>query len=180
MKKYILSFFLIIIFGIYIFYQKIGGNTAPAVILNTSVIASGGNSIPATIKKPAPKPVKNPPVQTPPASVATPVPTPTPPAPAPVLSMYKDGTFTGDVADAYYGNIQVSATINNGKLTDVAFLQYPNDRRTSIEINTQAMPLLKSEAIQAQNANVDGVSGATETSRAFVQSLASALNLAKN
>ncbi len=88
---------------------------------------------------------------------------------------YKDGTYTGSVADAYYGNIQVKATISGGKLTNVTFLQYPNDRGQSVEINQRAMPVLKAEAIQAQSANVDGVSGASDTSAAFNQSLASAL-----
>ena len=93
-------------------------------------------------------------------------------------STYKDGTYTGSVADAYYGNVQVQATISGGKITDVTFLQYPNDNGTSMYINSQAMPLLKQEAIAAQSANVDGVSGASETSPAFQQSLASALNQA--
>lgn len=93
--------------------------------------------------------------------------------------IYKDGTYTGNAADAFYGNIQVQAIITNGKISDVQFLQYPNDRRTSVEINTQAMPYLRSEAIQAQNAQVDIVSGATDSSMAFRQSLGSALSQAR-
>jgi uncharacterized protein with FMN-binding domain len=92
---------------------------------------------------------------------------------------YKDGTYTGSGADAFYGTIQVQATISNGKLTDVQFLQYPNDRDDSVQINQQAMPQLKQEAIQAQSANVDIVSGATDSSHAFMQSLANALAQAK-
>lgn len=95
-------------------------------------------------------------------------------------SGYKDGTYTGNAADAYYGNIQVQATIQNGKITDVQFLQYPNDRGESIQINQQAMPLLKQEAITAQKAQVDVVSGATDSSQAFVESLQSALDKAKS
>jgi uncharacterized protein with FMN-binding domain len=89
--------------------------------------------------------------------------------------IYKDGSYTGSVADAFYGNIQVKAVIQNGKISDVQFLQYPNDRERSIMINTQAMPYLKDEAIQAQSAQVDIVSGATDSSQAFIQSLSSAL-----
>lgn len=92
---------------------------------------------------------------------------------------YKDGQYTGDVADAYYGNIQVKTIIQNGKIVDVQFLQYPNDRRNSIMINLQAMPILKQEAIQAQNTQVDIVSGATDSSQAFITSLGSALAQAK-
>lgn len=94
--------------------------------------------------------------------------------------LYKDGTFTGSVADAYYGNIQVSAVFQNGNLTDVTFLQYPNDRDRSIRINQYAMPILQQEAIAAQNAQVDIVSGATDSSQAFVQSLTFAFSQAKN
>ncbi|MBI3260359.1 MAG: FMN-binding protein, partial [Ignavibacteriae bacterium] len=53
-------------------------------------------------------------------------------------------------------------------------------RKKSIEINRRATPLLKTEAIQAQNAQVDIVSGATLTSQAFQESLADALSQAKN
>ena len=94
--------------------------------------------------------------------------------------MYANGTFTGSVVDAYYGNIQVQAIIANGQISDVQFLQYPSDRSRSVSINTRAMPILKSEAISAQSANVDIVSGATDSSRAFVQSLGSALAQARN
>jgi uncharacterized protein with FMN-binding domain len=94
-------------------------------------------------------------------------------------STYKDGQYTGTAADAFYGFIQVEAVISNGKLTDVKFLQTPNDRDTSVMINSQATPLLKQEALQAQSANVSGVSGATDSSQAFVQSLSSALKQAQ-
>ncbi len=93
--------------------------------------------------------------------------------------LFKNGSFTGSVEDAYYGNIQVKAVINGGKITDVVFLQYPNDRQNSVYINSQAMPYLKTETIQAQSANVDIVSGATASSIAFQKSLATALETAK-
>lgn len=92
---------------------------------------------------------------------------------------YKDGTYTGNSDDAYYGNIQVKAIISGGKITDVQFLQYPNSAARSLAINTLAMPNLKQEALQAQDAHVDIISGATDTSNAFMQSLSSALTQAK-
>ena len=105
---------------------------------------------------------------------------------APVISQvqanpsvsYKDGTYTGSVEDAYYGNVQVQVTVAGGKLANVTFLQYPNDRSTSRGINGQAMPYLQQEALAAQSAQVDVVSGATDTSHAFQQSLESALSQA--
>lgn len=88
---------------------------------------------------------------------------------------YKNGTYTGNVADAFYGNIQVQVTISGGKISNVIFLQFPNDRTTSQMINAQADPILAQEAIQAQSAQVSGVTGATQSSGAFVQSMQSAL-----
>ena len=93
-------------------------------------------------------------------------------------ALYKDGQYDGSIADAYYGNVQVRVIIQGGNLTDVQFLSYPNDRNQSIEINSYALPILKSEAIKVQSAQVDIVSGATNTSRAFINSLSPALSQA--
>ena len=91
---------------------------------------------------------------------------------------YKDGQYDGSIADAYYGNVQVRAIIQGGKLTDVQFLSYPNGRNQSIEINSYALPILKSEAIKVQSAQVNIVSGATNSSNAFINSLSPALSQA--
>ncbi len=110
---------------------------------------------------------------------SSPSPTPTP-VPVTASARYKDGEYTGDAVDAFYGNIQVKAVIQDGKITDVRFLQYPNDHHESIEINERAMPLLTQEAINAQSADVEVVSRATDSSNAFVESLSSALRQAQS
>ncbi|HEX4371296.1 MAG TPA: FMN-binding protein [Rhizomicrobium sp.] len=92
---------------------------------------------------------------------------------------YKDGEFTGDPAEILWGNVQVKAVIQSGRIADVQFLQMPFDRARSVEITDFAKPLLKSEAITAQNAQVDLVSSATMTSLGFRETLASALAKAK-
>jgi uncharacterized protein with FMN-binding domain len=92
---------------------------------------------------------------------------------------YKDGEFTGDPVEILWGNVQVKAVIQSGKIADVQFLQMPFDRTRSVEITDLAKPLLKSEAIKAQNAEVDLVSSATMTSLGFRETLASALEKAK-
>ncbi|HET9111028.1 MAG TPA: FMN-binding protein [Ktedonobacterales bacterium] len=92
---------------------------------------------------------------------------------------YKDGSYTGSVADAQWGYIQVKAVVSGGKITDVQFLQYPNERSRSVEINSYADPQLTQEAIQAQSAQVDIVTGATDSSIAFMQSLGDALTQAQ-
>ncbi|MCL4397520.1 FMN-binding protein [Patescibacteria group bacterium] len=112
------------------------------------------------------------------SNVGLPAPSPVPAPSGIPQTVYKDGQFTGDSVDAFYGNVQVQVTVAGGKITDVAFLDYPHDRRTSLMINMMATPQLKQEAIAAQNAQVDIVSGATQTSQAFIQSLQSALTKA--
>ncbi|QND64607.1 FMN-binding protein [Mesorhizobium loti] len=97
-----------------------------------------------------------------------------------LVHSFADGTFTGPVTDAYYGLIQIQASIQGGRLISLKVLKYPSDRRTSININRQALPMLRDEAITAQSANVDIISGATLTSRAFRQSLAGALKQASS
>jgi len=93
---------------------------------------------------------------------------------------YTDGVYTGPAADAYYGIIQIQALVQGGQLTALKVLKYPSDRRTSVSINRQALPMLRDEAISAQSANVDIISGATLTSRAFIQSLGGALKKASS
>ena len=94
--------------------------------------------------------------------------------------LYKNGTYNGPTVDAYYGYVQVQVVIQNGKIATVSFLQFPSDRRTSQRINSVAVPYLQQEAVQAQSANVNIVTGATLTSEGFIQSLQSALANAKS
>jgi uncharacterized protein with FMN-binding domain len=88
------------------------------------------------------------------------------------------GTVTGDVAQTRWGPVQVQLTLTSGKITDVAVVQYPNGNRRDQEINSQALPILIQETVQAQNAHIDMVSGATVTSDGYLQSLQSALDRA--
>jgi uncharacterized protein with FMN-binding domain len=92
---------------------------------------------------------------------------------------FKDGEYTGDPIQILWGTVQVKAVVQNGRIADIQFLQMPFDRTRSVEITDLAQPALKSEAIQAQSAQVDLVSSATMTSYGFRQTLASALAKAK-
>lgn len=113
------------------------------------------------------------------ASTSTPAPSGTSISTGTSNSAYKDGTYTGPVTDAQWGNVQVQVTISGGQISNVQFLQYPNERDYSIQVNQYADPVLIQEAIQAQSANVDLVSGATDTTDAFIQSLTDALTQAQ-
>jgi uncharacterized protein with FMN-binding domain len=182
MKKYILSSIVIISFLAYSFYQRAFGMQSTPVISTSNSPSKLSQNSPTITPTPTIVSTDTPAVNQPSKSIQAPTSTPIPTAtPVPVVaSGFKDGTYTGNPADAFYGNIQVQATISDGKITNVTFLQYPNDRGRSIEINQQADPILAQEAIQAQSANVDVISGATDSSQAFVQSLQSALNKAKS
>src|SRR5215469_9120315 len=92
---------------------------------------------------------------------------------------YKDGEFTGDPVEILWGIVQVRAVIQSGQIADVEFLQMPFDRARSVEITDLAKPLLKSEAVKAQSAQVDLITSATMTSMGFRETLASALAQAK-
>lgn len=94
-------------------------------------------------------------------------------------AMYADGNYTGPIADAYYGLVQIEAIVRNGALDSIRVLRYPSDRRTSRFINRQALPMLSQEVIRAQSARVNIVSGATLTSQAFIRSLGGALRQAR-
>jgi uncharacterized protein with FMN-binding domain len=176
MKKIILSTTIVAFFVFYVIYYQIQTSKS----LNIQTIYSPSN--PAEIPVTAPKSTES----------NSPTPTPTSlkktttllPSRTPISTpkgIYRDGIYTGPSTDAFYGNVQVQVTIQSGRILNIQFLDYPHDRGTSKEINSQAMPILISEVIQAQSPQgIQIVSGATDTSMAFIQSLTSALNSAKN
>jgi uncharacterized protein with FMN-binding domain len=87
-------------------------------------------------------------------------------------------TYTGSVASTRWGDVQVSITVTDGKITDVAVPVYPSENGKDQEINAYALPVLRQETLDAQSANIDTVSGATVTSNGYLQSLQSALDAA--
>jgi uncharacterized protein with FMN-binding domain len=54
----------------------------------------------------------------------------------------------------------------------------PANNRRDLEINNEALPILNEEALSAQSAQIDTVSGATYTSDGYIRSLQSALDKA--
>ncbi len=88
------------------------------------------------------------------------------------------GTVTGTAADTRWGPVQVKVTLASGKITAVDVVEEPDSNNRDQEINADAVPQLVSETLQAQNAQIDMVSGATYTSQGYVTSLQSALDQA--
>ncbi|MET2011850.1 FMN-binding protein [Microbacterium chocolatum] len=91
-----------------------------------------------------------------------------------------DGTFTGTAGSTRYGPVQVQITVAGGQITDVQVPQYPSGNSRDRQINERALPVLVSETIDAQSAEIDMVSGATYTSDGYTQSLQSALDQARS
>jgi uncharacterized protein with FMN-binding domain len=100
--------------------------------------------------------------------------------------------FTGSVASVdRWGNLQVTIVVRKTttttgtrkkvtrRITAVSVPAYPNHTDRSVYINQNALPILKAEALRAQSANINMVSGATDTSDAFAQSLQAAILKAK-
>lgn len=84
---------------------------------------------------------------------------------------------TGPVISTRWGPVQVSAVVSSAhQLCDVEALQTPSAHRKSVFINQQAVPILHDEAMAAQSASIDAVSGATITSVAYAQSLQAILD----
>ena len=144
---------LVVLVGGFFIYEKIGvTQQQPVAVVNNN--PNAGN--------PQPQP--------------TPTATNTPPAVVPpVAGGLKDGTYLGDETSSMYGKAKVQVVIASGKIVDVQYVEYPNDRPATTAKSQTSMPIVKQEVIQAQSANVNTVSGATQTSASFIQSIASAL-----
>jgi len=87
------------------------------------------------------------------------------------------GTFTGDVAQTQYGDVQVRITVANGKITKSEAVKAPSGG-TSTQKTELSVPKLNSDVLAKQSANVDTVSGATSTSEGYKKSLQSAIDKA--
>jgi uncharacterized protein with FMN-binding domain len=86
------------------------------------------------------------------------------------------GTATGDAVATQYGDAQVRVTVKAGKITAIEAVQLQDHDPRSVQISSSAAPVLHQEALAAQTADVDAVSGATFTSASYTQSLQSALD----
>jgi len=123
------------------------------------------------------------------ASAASPSTTPTSapprgsgsPTTAPATTTTTSGgsrVIDGPVVSNDYGDVQVRVTLKGSQIVDVQALQLPQDRSRSARISDAAGPILRREALHAQSANIDLVSGATYTSESYAESLQGALDKA--
>ena len=82
------------------------------------------------------------------------------------------------MVETQYGPVQVQITVQGGRIVKARALQHPSGNGQSDQINGYAIPQLDQEAVAAQSAQIDTVSGATFTSGGYRQSLQSALDAA--
>ena len=85
-------------------------------------------------------------------------------------------TATGPAVNYSWGILSVSVTVTGTRIVKVglASLDDGGNPRSQM-IDQQAIPILEQQALQAQSANIQGVSGASYTSAGFAQSLQAAL-----
>ena len=83
---------------------------------------------------------------------------------------------TGASEQYGYGVLAVKVTVIGSKITNTQVVGLQTAESYSQQIADQAIPYLRSQALAAQSANINGISGATYTSEAYATSLQSALN----
>ena len=86
--------------------------------------------------------------------------------------------MNGAVVRTPYGTVQVQVVLTGSRITDVRALHLTDANGTSRRISADAAPVLRREALTAQSAKVDTVSGATYTSQGYQMSLQAALDQA--
>jgi uncharacterized protein with FMN-binding domain len=108
---------------------------------------------------------------TPPPTTTTVAPTTTTPTPSATRSA------TGESANYNYGILSVKVTVSGSKILNISIASIDDGGNPRSEyVDQQSIPLLEQEALSAQSANIQGVSGASYTSAGFEQSLQSALS----
>jgi uncharacterized protein with FMN-binding domain len=86
-------------------------------------------------------------------------------------------TVTGPAISYNYGVLSVSVTVSGTKIAKVGIASINDGGNPQSQyIDQQSIPVLEQQALQAQSANIQGVSGASYTSAGFTQSLQGALH----
>jgi uncharacterized protein with FMN-binding domain len=185
----------------YRFLSLIGFATGTALVLvaspptlfdNHASLDELVNTDPVTEASPSPMPTMSVSETPSPTSSATTTtkPTATPTAtkttlkPSPTASVTKSTapvtstkTLTGDTyAASKYGSVQVQIVVTDGVVTSAKALIFPNADSRSSAISASAIPVLIQQTLSAKNSSdIQGATGASYTSAAWIDSLQSAL-----
>jgi len=99
-------------------------------------------------------------------------------APLPAGMHLADGDFVSDRHTLMWGDLRVRISIQGGAIRGMQVLQFPDHRSQSLYLSQLALPVLQSEVIKNQKAQVDVVSSATDTSYTFQDAVADAITKA--
>lgn len=163
-----------------------GTSAAPTVDPSPAMVSPSAYAYPSMTSEPGPMgtggasspasdPRRSPAVTT---THTTDAPRPVTTSNRPHTSYLQDGTWTGSVVFNDYGDVEVKIVVSDKKITNVINADWPQDRAQSAQISGAAVKTLRSEALAAQSATINSVSGATETSDSYKQSLQHAIDVA--
>jgi uncharacterized protein with FMN-binding domain len=83
---------------------------------------------------------------------------------------------TGPAMVTPFSVVQVRATLTDGRLTGVETVALSGDGPHTEALNARAEPILRESVLKAGDAKVDTVSGATSTSKIWLESLQGAID----
>ncbi|MGA3354224.1 MAG: FMN-binding protein [Acidimicrobiales bacterium] len=135
-------------------------SSAPPLI-GASFPAPGSSSVPTT---------------TSPTTATGPSGTTGPGTTSPVSTSGSSKTAVGNSEQYGYGVLAVKVTEQGGHITDVSVASIQTAEQYSQSLAQQVIPMLRSEVLSAQSANINAISGATYTSEAYAYSVQSALD----
>ena len=87
-------------------------------------------------------------------------------------------TTLGALENYGYGELSARVSISGGRITGITVPVLRTAEQYSQQLAAQVIPTLRSEVLQAQNARINAVSGATYTSQAYAVSVQAALDKA--
>ena len=111
-------------------------------------------------------------------SIAPSTSTTAPTTSAPPTTAVPRNVVDGPAVQNRWGVVKVRVTFDSSRITNITALKLPGDNSHSIALSRDAEPKLRVEALQAQSANIDIVTGATFTSESYIESLQAALDRA--
>jgi uncharacterized protein with FMN-binding domain len=85
-------------------------------------------------------------------------------------------SMTGSTYNYSYGQLAVRVTVTKTKITGLSVIGLQTAESYSQQLADQAIPMLRQEVLAAQSFQVNGISGATYTTEAYLSSVQSALN----
>ncbi|GAA1892414.1 hypothetical protein GCM10009687_72120 [Asanoa iriomotensis] len=91
----------------------------------------------------------------------------------------KSNKVVGPRVENPYGAVQVVIEVDGNRIADIRTLEMPDLEARSDQLSAQVETQMREEALREQGANLDTVSGATETSESYRESLRVAIERMK-